>query len=89
MRLDHLSGHRLASPRPSTRRTLSEILVTKATVSRQPEVAGQRPEAGRTVSVTAPTFAVRAPSVDFKGPGTRGPRTHSGRRRPEIAPRNA
>ena len=29
------------------------------------------------------------PSVDFKGPGTRGARTHSGRRRPEIAPRTA
>jgi hypothetical protein len=58
------------------------------TASRQPEVAAQRPEAGRKVSVTAPTLAVRAPSVDFKGPGTQCPRTHSGRRRPEIEPRN-
>jgi hypothetical protein len=57
-------------------------------VRRQPEVAGQRPEAGRTVSVTAPTLAVRAPPVDFKGPRARGPRTHSGRRRPANAPRN-
>jgi hypothetical protein len=59
------------------------------TASPQPEVAGQRPEAGRTVSVTAPTLDVRAPSVEFKGPGTRRPRTHSGRRRPIIRPRNA
>jgi hypothetical protein len=51
------------------------------------QVTGQKP--GGTVSVTAPTLAVRAPSVDFKGPGTRGPRTHSGRRRPGIAPRSA
>lgn len=33
------------------------------------QVRGQKP---RTVSVSAPTLAVRAPSVDFKGPGTRG-----------------
>jgi hypothetical protein len=37
-----------------------EILVTKATASRPPEVAGHSQEAGRTVSVTAPTRAVRA-----------------------------
>jgi hypothetical protein len=34
------------------------------------QVTGQK--AGGTVSVTAPTPAVRAPSVDFKAPGTRG-----------------
>jgi hypothetical protein len=39
--------------------------------SRQPEVAGQGQKPGGTVSVTAPTPAVRAPSVDFKDPGTR------------------
>jgi hypothetical protein len=46
MRNDHLSGHRLASPRPSAPRSLSEILVTKATASRHPEAADQRQEAG-------------------------------------------
>jgi integrase len=58
----------------------SRTPVTKATpaASRQPEMAGQRQEPGGTVSVTAPTLAVRAPSVDFKGPATRGPRTHQG-----------
>jgi hypothetical protein len=66
---------------PSTRAT--------PTASRKPEVAGHRPEGGRAVSVTAPALAVRAPSVDFKAPGTWAPRTHSGRRRPRIAPRNA
>jgi len=60
MRHDHLSGHRLASPRPSTPRTLSEILVTKATASSHPEAAGQGQEAGWTVGITAPTLAVRA-----------------------------
>jgi hypothetical protein len=36
------------------------------------QVTEQKP--GRTVSVTAPTLAVRAPSVDFKGkePGAHG-----------------
>jgi hypothetical protein len=33
------------------------------------QVRGKKP--GRTVSVTAPTLAVRAPSVDLKGLGTR------------------
>src|SRR5450755_2191667 len=48
MRHDHLSGHRLAIPRPSAPRTLSETLVTKATAtaSRHPEAAGQGQEAG-------------------------------------------
>ena len=48
MRHDHLSGHRLALPRPSAPRTLSETLVTKATAtaSRHPEAAGQGQEAG-------------------------------------------
>jgi len=52
----------------------------------QPEVAGQRREAGRTVSVTART-APRPwpfpPSSVACTPPEPGARTHSGRRRPE------
>ena len=65
-----------AHHRASASRTPGKTRVTRvtATPGRHPEMAGQRQEPGGTVSVTAPTLAVRAPSVDFKpqGPGGHG-----------------
>jgi hypothetical protein len=69
----------------------NRILWTRPEVRRagpmKSQVTGQKP--GMTVSVTAPTLTVRAPSVNFKGQGTLDPRTHSGRRQPAITPRMA
>jgi hypothetical protein len=92
------------SPTPSASRTPgpSPNPVTRemTTAHRHPEMPGQGHKAGRTVGITAPTGPVRGlfrprpwagpcPSVDCTAPGTRRPRTHSGRRRREITPRSA
>ena|GEM_PF-6362250 len=86
------AANRRITSAPATRDTEQDpIDKGDGDIEPQPEMPGQRTEAGRTVSVTAPTGPVRgfcAPVRGLHGPGTRFARTHSGRRRPGIAPRS-
>jgi hypothetical protein len=94
--------HRSDSVPTSAPRTPSKIPVTRATATsgRHPEMAGQggdpsgggrhnRSHRPRPWPFPPRPWAGPPPSVVRTAPGTRRPRTHSGRRRPGFAPRSA